>query len=585
MSASAPPDSTILKLVESPGGYEKLLELLKPSPHRVLPVLTRDQIISLLRQPDGEEQLFALFKKREEAIKREETDPYRFGMVLPPWRDAISLLNECMLLAVFGGNRASKTEFGAYIGVDKLVMKAGANVLWLHESEQTSVDVQQIAVQKYLPAEWKNLKKGAVTNVSYTRKNGFSDNKFVLPNRSVGKFGSYKQDIADYEGLEYDLIIADENLPLYWLRTLLVRLATRQGKFIWSFTPIRGVTPAVKELTEGAKTLESRPAELLEQDRVHVPDCPAGHMPYVQKSIYPDTRLIYFHSIMNPYGGYETLKKILTGMERADRERRGYGYARNTVQTLFPQFSSINVIEADKVPERVTRYQFADPAGARNMFMIWVAVDEHGRHFIYREWPDVKRYGEWALPSEDNRKWDGIPGPAQPTLGFGVAEYKRMILEEEGNKYDGTWDYCGEKIEQRFMDPRSGKSQSIAETTHGSSLMDRMVDEQFDERKQMVGPSMDFTPAPGLQEGEGFHAINDLLSYDRNQPITAFVNEPKLYVVKACFNTIWALKNYTSNDGEKAACKDPIDDVRYMATAKLQYLDPERVRHSGGGSY
>lgn len=565
-----------LELLARADGYERLLEIVKPLPHPVLPIPTREQCLALAALTD--EQLRSIFVERNAAIVREDADPYRYGMVLPCWKDSEALLLETMLLAVFGGNRASKTEFGAWLGVNKLVEKPGAQVLWLHEAESSSITVQQKAVHKYLPMEWKKLKKTAVTNISYSVKNGFSDNKFVTPGGSIGQFGSYKQDIEDYEGPEYDLVIADENLPLAWMRTLLVRLATRAGKFIWSFTPIRGITPAGKELVDGAVTVKSRPVDpdLLDATANHVEDCPAGHMPYVQHSPYGSgARIIYFHSDLNPYGGYDVLKKILMGFETEDRKRRGYGYARNTIFTLFPQFSAVHVIDQDRIPAEVTRYHFADPAGARNMFQIWVAVDKEGRRYVYREWPDVPRYGEWAVPAEDNRRWDGAPGNAQPTVGFGVLEYKKQIRADEGK----------ELIEQRFMDPRSGAAQAIVENEGGSSLMDRFREQHFDKKGQLEGESMDFLPAKGLREDDGIKVLQDFVSYDRTKPIVAFLNEPKLFVTKNCQNTIWALKNYTGHDGEKAACKDPIDCLRYMATEDLLYLDPKREYAVGGGSY
>jgi hypothetical protein len=576
-------------VLEQAGGYERLMALLKPTPHRVLPLPRQEQVMALLDGPEGLKRVHEIFKQREEAIEREQLDPYRYGMVLEPWRDAMELLGECFILAVFGGNRAAKTEFGAWWGVKKLVEKPAAQGLWLHESEQTSIDVQQLAVHKYLPLEWKEAKKSKITNISWSRKNGFSDNKLVLPNGSVGKFGSYKQDIGDYEGLEYDFIVADENLPLAWLRTLLVRLATRAGKFIWCYTPIRGLTPAGKEITDGAITLETRPvdADVLDPLTVHVEGCPRGTMPYTQRSPYGagETRIIYFHSDMNPYGGYEELKKMLRGFDKEDRKRRGYGYARNTIMTLFPMFGAAHVIEAERVPESVTRYHFADPAGARNMFQIWVGVDKDGRHYVYREWPDVPRFGDWAVPAEDNRRWDGAMGIAQPTVGYGVLEYKRQILSDEGNRWDAWWVMCGEQIEQRYMDPRSGAAQAITETEGGSSLMDRMRGEHYNDKKLLEGPGLDFFPAKGLREDEGIQAVADLLSYNRNEPITALVNEPKLFVTRNCQNVIWALKNYTGHDGEKAACKDPIDCLRYMATEELQWLDPKREVVVMGGTY
>jgi hypothetical protein len=284
------------------------------------------------------------------------------------------------------------------------------------------------------------------------------------------------------------------------------------------------------------------------------------------------------------------------------------------VRSLFPLFGAVNLIEAEQVPAEVTRYHFTDPAGARNMFMVWVAVDEHGRHFVYREWPDVESLGEWALePEDDSHLWDGKPGPAQPTLGYGVTRYKRLIWELEGatsvaataahsagaagrievlaHGHQGRgrqeslreWDFSGaEVIEKRYMDPRSGKDQRIADDEGGSSLIDRMKEEQTERETGIFMPGMDFEPAPGLAEDEGFQAINDLLSYNKDEPLTALVNEPRLYVVRSCKNFIWAMQNYTGRDGKKGACKDPIDLARYFATRKLEYYPPGALQVTGG---
>jgi hypothetical protein len=196
------------------------------------------------------------------------------------------------------------------------------------------------------------------------------------------------------------------------------------------------------------------------------------------------------------------------------------------------------------------------------MFQLWLAVDGQGRHYIYREWPDMERFGEWATIDEAGKKWDGAPGPAQPTLGYGVADYKRIIAEEED----------GEPIWIRYIDPRSGAAVSVAENTGGISMIDRFLEDQCDSTGKITGPGMEFVPAPGLRESEGESAINDLLAYDKTQPITPLFNEPHLFVSARCRNLIWALQNYTGNDGEKAACKDPIDCLRYLATAKCEHV-------------
>jgi len=93
-----------------------------------------------------------------------------------------------------------------------------------------------------------------------------------------------------------------------------------------------------------------------------------------------------------------------------------------------------------------------------------------------------------------------------------------------------------------------------------------------------------FQPASGVQLDEGIQAINSLLQWDDERPMDAVMNAPRLFVSRACGNVIWAMQHWTGRDGEKGACKDPVDLMRYMALAELQYLSGP-LRSSGGGAY
>ncbi len=545
----------------------------------------------------GVEELRRYYTIREERIRQAKEDPLNHGFELAHWADADALLREKKVLCIFGGNRAGKTEYGCKRAMQMLSEKDNANVLFLQNNELSSVQLHQRTVWKYFPPEWRALKKSSGGNIRFDPKTGFSDNIFTTPIGGTAIFGNYGQELDKYEGLEFDLIVADENLPLEWYKGLLRGLATRGGSLIWLFTPIDGMTPAISEVAGGAVTRTSRPVDpdLLDPAERHVLDCPEGEMPYIAEK--GNIRIIYFHSILNPFGGYVNLKELYGRAEKSVRERRFYGYARKTVRVLFPKFCQHHIVPEERMAEqlkkKITRYHVADPAGARNMFMLWCAVDPEGRHYIYREWPDVPRYGEWAVQSEDARRWDGDTGPAQPSLGHGVVDYKRLILTEEGNVFgEKGWEMTGEHIWERRVDPRSGAAQSVSERDGGASLIDRFEDEQVTSRGIVDGPSLIFIPAPGLPENEGIHGnqegitgINDLLAFDETQPITPLINEPKLYISDACENLIWALQNYTGHDGSKAACKDPIDCLRYLVTSDLDYLDDQTLGARGGGYY
>ena len=96
---------------------------------------------------------------------------------------------------------------------------------------------------------------------------------------------------------------------------------------------------------------------------------------------------------------------------------------------------------------------------------------------------------------------------------------------------------------------------------------------------------MIFRPASGVTIEEGITLINELLDWNENEPLLALLNAPRLYVVEDCRQVRWAMENYTGRAGETGACKDFIDLVRYMATARLRHVEAGMVKTMGGGSY
>jgi hypothetical protein len=254
------------------------------------------------------------------------------------------------------------------------------------------------------------------------------------------------------------------------------------------------------------------------------------------------------------------MKQTLKSRSTHDIKIRAYGWAEQTAGSQFPLFGDKNIFSepVTEICKEGTNYMVADPAGARNWFMLWARVDQYGTVWIYREWPDAS-YGEWAVPSE---KADGKPGPAQRQgAGRGVNEYTELVwnLETHGDKR--------EDIAERYIDPRSAGTESISKEG-GVTLLDLLND---------ATEPLFFIPSVSVSVDERVLIINDLLCYDREQPVELEKNHPRLMVHESCQNLIYSLREWTGADGQKGASKDPIDALGYLVV-----MQP---RHTGGDAW
>ena len=532
----------------------------EPTPHPILVTPTTEDIQSLVEK-HGDKKVAELLNLREDKILAEKLDPYRHGFDLPHWREADDMLKENSEMLVLGGNRASKTEWAAKRVVQTLINVKDARVWCLHTTNQSSIQMQQNVIYKYLPSEYKELKKNKIQNVQYTQKNGFSDNTFILPNKSQCFFMNYAQKRDVIEGGETDFIWCDELVPMDWIETLRYRIVTRMGKLLITFTPITGYTPVVKDYVSTSKFTETKPSELL-PDLINVGGCPRGHMPYKAKSSVRSAAVMWFHSQLNPYNPFENLRKMLAGKKSYEVKIRAYGWADNVTGNQFPRFSpELNIVSEDKIPEDGTNYMAVDPAGSRNWFMLWMRVAKNGDMYVYREFPDESE-GEWAVPSSDP---DGKMGTAQRNnAGRSLAEYKELILTLEK----------GEDMWERFIDPRAGGTKAVTEEG-GVTLIDMLDDGEI---------PMHFMPSAGIRIDQGIAMINDGFAYDMSKDLSE-ENKPKLYISEKCQNLIYCIKEWTGTDGDKGATKDPIDCLRYLLVMDLQYQGNSAMKSWGGGSY
>ena len=494
----------------------------------------------------------AYLEKRNERIANEIEDPWRYGYRPKSWERADKLMEEGFReILLLGGNRASKSEYGGYAAIRAMMSGPKKRVWCLQSTEPNSVEMQQPIVWKYVPLEFRDLPRGRVANVSYTQKNGFSENKFIFPNGSECIFRNYAQDVSVIEGGDCNLIWCDELVPLSWIETLRYRLLTRGGTLLLTFTPIEGYSPAIKEYLDGARVVEEKLAD---------PELLKGHMmPLVQHCVRPNACVVYFWSADNPFSSYQNMVKALRGAPKSEIKTRAYGVPTRAIASRFPRFrEKVHGFDAEDLPKVGTRYQFCDPASSRNWFFLWVLVDPAGTHWVYREWPCEGVYipsvgdpGAWAEP--DGRRADGKPGTGQTSFGWGITRYQAEIerIEGAGKNADGS-ERGAETILERWMDSRFGNSPSNA-ADQATTLLEECA---------QLG--MSFAPAPADPIEEGVSLINSMLDFDE-----AAGRQPQLRISRECKALIFALKVWTGKDERKGACKDPIDCLRWMAVAGL----------------
>lgn len=300
--------------------------------------------------------------------------------------------------------------------------------------------------------------------------------------------------------------------------------------------------------------------------------------------------VFFFHSFDNPFGNAPELVHLYASETAAGKKMRFYGMASKMVAGKFPKFDqAVHVVEPAQVPKHGTRYHVADPCSGRNWFMIWALVDYSPagkRVWIYREWPCPGQYvpgegdmGQWAEPGD---KHDGDKGPAQNSRGFGLLRYREEIDRLEGRpKFEGMPKASGQAGNKEDPDLREDPTPNLyrrgkLKPGHGEDIYERIMDSRFGAAPTptLTGQTtliescaeevdLHFIPASGRDISEGIDLINNLLDYKEDQKIGP-MNAPRFYISSECLNTIFALQNWTGEDGLHGACKDPVDVLRYL---------------------
>lgn len=525
-----------------------------------------------------------IYELRRDVIIAAQRDPLRYGFEPEIWKVADfhreelrKLLPEGVIHEVnLGGNRSSKSERAAKRVVQALVKNAGSRWWCAEETEESSRGNQQRLIYKYIPPEWKNRKRDRITKVTYTIAGGFTENNLVLPNGSECQFKFYKQGTGALQAVELDGFWGDELLPFDWIETIDYRLVNLNGIFHLTFTPVAGFTTTVGHFLTDSKLLEETEAELLPRNNYLGERIGYEKVPRVLQCKDLSSRVIYFHTKDNPFGNYEGMKVLSRKKGKIETKMRVYGVVDKAAHARFPMFrEDAHVISMNRFDQilhdapKGTRYHLVDPCSGRNWFMLWIYCPSPSKAIVYREWPShshtgayipgVGDPGEWAIHGDAD---DGERGPAQEPFGFGLERYKQEIERMEGK----------EEIYERWIDSRYANA-AKTEREGTTTLIE-----------QMRELDMDFLAMTGekniMNANDGsIDMINSALYYDQEvllgefSPDLARLNEPQLLVTENCPNTIWGLTNWTNNDGQHGACKDPIDCIRGFYLSELEYID------------
>lgn len=499
------------------------------------------------------EKLAEYLTFREQRNQDAMMNPVGAGWILPSWNIMMKNWNKYTNHVILGGNRSSKSMIASRLCVWAAGTIPGAEVRAYHVNEDRSIEDQQRMIWDALPDGIRNLptKKGLNHSVQYSQKNGFTDNICILPpvngfrrggSIKFSNYRSYQADAQVAEGFKAHLIWCDEECPQKMFETLQYRTTDYHGRILLTFTTLTGWTPLVQDILGKTRTLEKRFAPLVGRE-----------LPVVQESLSrPGTIIYYFWTEDNSFIDTSDFRNKLLGRSKDEVFARAYGVPTKSMTSVFPGFNKeVNVIPHQKLPwtnnvdYNVTRYMVLDPAGSKNWFMLWVAIDAAGTWWVYREWPD---YDDWALPGTGP---EGKAGPAQKGSKRGINDYVELMKHCEE----------GEIIFERFIDPRLGAAEK--QSADGATTIISELDDA----------GMVFLPAPGVEIENGIQLINGLFSYDESKPISS-LNAPKIYISERCQNLIYSLQEYTAKGGKDEATKDPIDCLRYLLVSQCSFVDP-----------
>ena len=202
--------------------------------------------------------------------------------------------------------------------------------------------------------------------------------QFYFINGSIIKYGhfqSYQSAVTEYQGQEYDWIFMDEATQFTEEEFRLIGGCMRgvndfPKQFYITCNPGGVGHQWVKRLfiNKEYKTDSTNPEENEDPAEYH----------FIQATVDDN------EALMNSEGG-EAYKKMLSALPENIRAAHRYGDWDVLSGNYFPEFSvGKHVVAPFTIPKHWTRYRAFD-YGLDMLAVLWVAVDEQGRSYVYRE--------------------------------------------------------------------------------------------------------------------------------------------------------------------------------------------------------
>lgn len=272
---------------------------------------------------------------------------------------------------------------------------------------------------------------------------------------------------------------------------------------------------------------------------------------------------------MNPLSGEmvglkeESIRKFEQKLTEEERETRIHGKFRylagriwkdwdRDVHTFdrmkeWPMDRKKGILFAGQPPAHWPRAMFLDPHDRRPQALLWVACDDTGDYWVYRE--------AWMV---------------EALLPDVAVLCKRVEMENR------------ERIRVRILDPNFGPKR------YGNT--GQTVRDEIEKAAKDIQYPMRFVFGDDRKEA-GRKAVAELLRFDRTRPLS-FANHPKLHVANDLKETIYQVEHYIWDDYKLSGERDPKekpkdinthmpDLLHYLALSKFQMYKPELIEGHG----